>query len=514
MSADVEERRMAPQDAIGEEVLEVRKPSLTRRMSMEKRVVRRGSSHILIDVLSDSVEVEEIHDMTSSNDFSATSPRFSASSSSIAPSSSVKDHTGLLAEPNRPAHLDKHRITIAAVSPRLRRRPLNDKAARKSSMPDGGKQSSSEPSSEPPASSYYEPQLRCGVYSMQGRRKAMEDAHTIDLGSGSGSYAPRSASSSDGSSGGGNDVKESKPDHGHPSRAGVADELSNALNMPSSPDGLCAFFGVYDGHGGKRASDFASTILHHHILTNDHFHTDLKLAIREGFQRTEQEFLDIARKDNMGDGTTALIAFIKRARLYIGNIGDSEAVLSRNGTAVPLTTVHNPGKNPTEIERVKREGGRLYHDTRLAHPNLNPSFFNLGVSRSIGDLLFKHPDFTKGKPSGLTAEPDVVDVALEKTDQFIILACDGLWDVMDHQQAVDFVREALKQDDDPQVASKALGEEAYKKGSQDNITVVVCTLKEDLGEGSDEVEEPEQRGSDEVEEVRVVRAELKEDVPW
>jgi hypothetical protein len=42
-----------------------------------------------------------------------------------------------------------------------------------------------------------------------------------------------------------------------------------------------------------------------------------------------------------------------------------------------------------------------------------------------GDLLFKHPDFTKGKPSGLTAEPDIVDIALEKTDQFIILACDG-----------------------------------------------------------------------------------------
>jgi serine/threonine protein phosphatase PrpC len=341
----------------------------------------------------------------------------------------------------------------------------------------------------------------------------MEDAHTVELGSGS--YAPRSAggaaaTSEEATAASG--AKESKPDLGRPSRAGVADELSNALNMPSSPDSLCAFFGVYDGHGGKRASDFASTILHHHILANAHFQTDLKLAIREGFQRTEQEFLDIARKDNMGDGTTALIAFIKRGKLYIGNIGDSEAVLSRNGTAVPLTTVHNPGKNPTEIERVKREGGRLYHDTRLAHPSLNPSFFNLGVSRSIGDLLFKHPDFTKGKPSGLTAEPDIVDIALEKTDQFIILACDGLWDVMDHQQAVDFVREALKQDDDPQVACKALGEEAYKKGSQDNITVVVCTLKEDLDDGAED--EVEQRSDDEVEEVRVVRAELKEDVPW
>jgi hypothetical protein len=258
-AADVEERRMpAPQDAIGEEVLEVRKPSLTRRMSMEKRIMRRGSSHILIDVLSDSVEVEleaSSNDGTlPSGEHASTSPRFSASASSIAASSSAKDATsssGFLAEPNRPGahhHLDKHRITIAAVSPRLRRKPTNtlsgDKGAagRPALAIDGGK---AEPQQ---ASYYYEPQLRCGVYSMQGRRKAMEDAHTVELGSGS--YAPRSAggaaaTSEEATAASG--AKESKPDLGRPSRAGVADELSNALNMPSSPDSLCAFFGVYDG---------------------------------------------------------------------------------------------------------------------------------------------------------------------------------------------------------------------------------------------------------------------------
>lgn len=51
---------------------------------------------------------------------------------------------------------------------------------------------------------------------------------------------------------------------------------------------------------------------------------------------------------------------------------------------------------------------------------------DLSLSSSSGDLLFKHPDFTKGKPSGLSAEPDVVDIVLEPKDQFLVLACDGL----------------------------------------------------------------------------------------
>jgi protein phosphatase 2C family protein 2/3 len=363
-----------------------------------------------------------------------------------------------------------HQITIAAVSPLNPRRRAPSIT---SLAPDGA--ACVEILKEAEVS--FEPRLRCGVYSMQGRRKAMEDAHTIELSSNS--YTPQITA----------DSPRLQID------TQVEDATTDCMSSPHSS--LCAFFGVYDGHGGKRASNFAATTLHQRILANQHFQIDPKQAIREGFQCTEQEFLDIARKDSMGDGTTALIAFIKQSKLYIGNIGDSEAVLARNGKAIALTTIHNPQKNPTEIERVKREGGKLYHDTRVAHPNLNPSFFNLGVSRSIGDLLFKHPDFTKGKPSGLSADPDVVDILLEKTDQFLILACDGLWDVMDHQQAVDFVIEALKQDQDPQVASKALVMEAYKKGSQDNITAVVCTLQE---------------STDEVEEVRVFGEELKESI--
>jgi len=95
--------------------------------------------------------------------------------------------------------------------------------------------------------------------------------------------------------------------------------------------------------------------------------------------------------------------------------------------------------------------------------------------------MFKHPDFTKGKASGLTAEADVCELQLSNEDNFLILACDGLWDVMAHQEAVDYVlRNLVSANFDPQELAMLMVEEAYKRGSTDNITVMVCILR-DLG---------------------------------
>ena len=95
--------------------------------------------------------------------------------------------------------------------------------------------------------------------------------------------------------------------------------------------------------------------------------------------------------------------------------------------------------------------------------------------------MFKHPDFTKGKASGLTAEADVCELQLSNEDNFLILACDGLWDVMAHQEAVDYVlRNLVSANFDPQELAMLMVEEAYKRGSTDNITIMVCILR-DLG---------------------------------
>ena len=114
-------------------------------------------------------------------------------------------------------------------------------------------------------------------------------------------------------------------------------------------------------------------------------------------------------------------------------MGDSEVVLNRNGSAVILTTIHNMRKNESEEERVRACGGRIHHK-RLGHPRYNPAFFSIAVTRSIGDLFFKTGKFTDGKDSGLIADADTRKVTLTTDDKFVIIGCDGLWDVMSYQQ--------------------------------------------------------------------------------
>lgn len=85
-------------------------------------------------------------------------------------------------------------------------------------------------------------------------------------------------------------------------------------------------------------------------------------------------------------------------------------------------------------------------------------------------MLFKDNKYLEGKISGLCAEPDLRAVQLCENDEFCIIACDGLWDVMSHEVSVQFVRAALEKCDDPQRVAQALTQEALKQGSTDNIT--------------------------------------------
>jgi len=207
-----------------------------------------------------------------------------------------------------------------------------------------------------------------------------------------------------------------------------------------------------------------------------HVTNNVEEALRIAFERIETDFLEKSFKEDLKDGTTAIVAIINENKLVVGNIGDSELVLCKKNKAISLCPVHNPKRNMDEARRIEDEGGRIYND-RLAHPSLNPAIFNIAVSRAIGDIFFKHKDFTRNKPSALCALPDIVSYNLTAEDDFAVLACDGLWDVMSHQQVVDFVLPRLIQLDDPKAVSKQLVEEAYKRGSQDNITSLIVTFK-------------------------------------
>jgi hypothetical protein len=106
----------------------------------------------------------------------------------------------------------------------------------------------------------------------------------------------------------------------------------------------------------------------------------------------------------------------------------------------------------------------------------------LGVSRAFGDWHFdglKRNQET-GKPGPLTAEPEIDTWQLDiDSDEFIILACDGLWDVFSSQNAIDFARKSLLANNDPNRAAKELADEALRRHSADNISVVCVCFGDD-----------------------------------
>merc|ERR1712190_248541 len=161
-------------------------------------------------------------------------------------------------------------------------------------------------------------------------------------------------------------------------------------------------------------------------------------------------------------------------RLVIANLGDSRAVLCRGGQAVAASEDHKP-QRMDEKKRVERAGGLVlqvrgaWRIAASTNPNsmsksARKEYQGLAMTRSFGDLYFKQP------ASLAIAEPEVTIYSLSDKDLFLVLATDGVYDVLSNQEVVDL---ALKQWSDPEEAAKDIVRTAYKKGSEDNLTVLV-----------------------------------------
>ncbi|KAJ4309258.1 mgpp2cl-1, protein phosphatase 2C-like protein 1 [Neodidymelliopsis sp. IMI 364377] len=137
--------------------------------------------------------------------------------------------------------------------------------------------------------------------------------------------------------------------------------------------------------------------------------------------------------------------------LYTANVGDARIVLCRNGRALRLSYDHK-GSDENEGRRVASAGGLILNN------RVNGV---LAVTRALGDAYMK--DLVTGHP--YTTET----VIQADQDEFLILACDGLWDVCSDQEAVDLVRQIQ----DPQEASKKLVDYALARFSTDNLSCMV-----------------------------------------
>lgn len=219
-------------------------------------------------------------------------------------------------------------------------------------------------------------------------------------------------------------------------RINMEDAHATILNLDEdNADDHVAFFGVYDGHGGEKSAIFTGKRLHDLIKLTDAFkRKDYVNALKDGFLLCDQAILQDFETRNDESGCAATSAIITSSKIFCGNAGDSRTVMSVNGFAKALSFDHKP-YNDGEKARICAAGG--YVDVGRVNGNL-------ALSRGIGDFSFKTNPELPAEEQIVTCYPDVIshDINFAK-DEFVILACDGIWDCLSSQTCVECVRRGV-----------------------------------------------------------------------
>lgn len=306
--------------------------------------------------------------------------------------------------------------------------------------------------------------LRFGVCSMQGWRVEMEDAHCAQVG------------------------------------------------LPELND--WSFFAVFDGHAGAYVSAHCAQNLLNTILNTDKFRQhavasqsstkpclaksngdaaaennsndsigecpndssdteqslqNIKAKIRDGFLELDEKMKALPEVESGEDisGSTAVCTLISPTHFFFANCGDSRGVLSRDGATAFSTQDHKP-VNPAEKERIQRAGGSVMIQ------RVNGS---LAVSRALGDYQYKQVVGRDPTEQLVSPEPEVtVFKRDEDMDEFLVLACDGIWDVMSNDDVADFVRHQLRIHSNLETVCSSIIDTCLHKGSTDNMSVVLVTF--------------------------------------
>jgi len=215
--------------------------------------------------------------------------------------------------------------------------------------------------------------------------------------------------------------------------------------------------------------------LHPKIFNNKLFEEgDIIGSIQKGFQEMDQYLVEEANKENAMHGCTCVCSLVLDDVVYFANIGDSEGILIsvENGVVIPknMTKAHK-ANDPSEKERIESLGGHVFFG-RL--------YGSLAVSRSFGDALYKRPKTSKDFVSW---EPYTITDTLTPNHKYMVLACDGLFDVMNHQEVADFTHKLFSEGQDAASVAKSLVLKAINDlATEDNVTVIIVKIEWDDGQ--------------------------------
>ncbi|KAF2480059.1 protein phosphatase 2C protein 1, partial [Neohortaea acidophila] len=296
-------------------------------------------------------------------------------------------------------------------------------------------QTLSEPVTEKHSDEGQDDRVCFGVSAMQGWRISMEDAHATIL-----------------------DLQALEGD----------EELK-----PAAIDVRISFFGVYDGHGGERVAIFTGEKLHQIIAKQEAFKKkDFEQALKDGFLAIDRAILSDPKYEEEVSGCTASVGIVTHEKIYVGNAGDSRSVLGIKGRAKPLSYDHKP-TNEGEKARICAAGGFV---------DFGRVNGNLALSRAIGDFEFKKSADLPPEQQIVTAFPDVMVHEIGEDDEFLVIACDGIWDCQSSQAVVEFVRRGIAAKQELHAICENMMDNCLASNSEtggvgcDNMTMVVIGL--------------------------------------
>ena len=267
-----------------------------------------------------------------------------------------------------------------------------------------------------------------------------------------------------------------------------------------------ALFGVMDGHGGDFTSEFASANFMRIFSTTSRLERYASMSVEDqsnvpGLEclrqclsetfsrldneirkqqnlRNEKKFLELSKQQETSDlparvryersGSTCIVVMVTPSHLICANAGDSRAILRRAGKVLPLSFDHKPNNAP-ELERIDFAKGFVKHKRVDG---------DLAVSRGLGDFTYKSNEGLRVDQQKVIPNPEFVTYPRKEEDEFMILACDGIWDVAHNEECGSFIQTLIDggEKDLGLICEEAI-DTCLDKNSRDNMTIAMVTFE-------------------------------------
>ncbi|GBE89731.1 Protein phosphatase 2C homolog 2 [Sparassis crispa] len=252
-------------------------------------------------------------------------------------------------------------------------------------------------------------------------------------------------------------------------RTVMEDTHITQLNLDQR-DETNALFAVFDGHSDIAPSKFASENLHKILVAGTEYtEKAYPKALKKAFLETDAQLSKFV--GNFGGCTATVSLITPEGTIYVANAGDSRAVLSVKGEAKPLSVDHKPNVE-TEKARITGAGGFVER---------NRVNGEIAMSRALGDFRLKKNSELPPEKQAVTSDPEITQHQLSGEDEFLVLACDGIWDCVSSQDVVNMVRLFLSQGMTlpkvcEEICNHCIAPNADGAFGNDNMTIVIVAL--------------------------------------